>query len=227
MEKEKLAYVRKELIDDDLGVPVGDYMYSEKAPLPYRWVDNDFQVLYLGKWRDANSIDWNFEEQQTDFDCDNCDNKDIGETYQDKTGNTFVCQDCFDKSNDGTYFVPTIKIVDQGVCVTDEELQEEIKLSKAQNVNSIRNKVTEAIQDYLADWHDEDLDFIVTDTVLYEIVPLIVPEIFKALDINTEEQEQVNPIIVINPKVKITVKGGVAFPDEVTAGIHFSIDDQD
>jgi ribosomal protein S17 len=27
------------------------------------------------------------------------------ETYQDKTGNVFVCQECFDLSNDGTFFV--------------------------------------------------------------------------------------------------------------------------
>lgn len=161
------------------------------------------------------------------FDCDNCGSKNIGETYQDKTGNVFVCQDCFDKSNDGTYFVPVVKIADRGECVSEEELQEEIKLSKEQNIHSIRNKVILAIQSYLEEWHDEDIDFIVTDTVLYKIVPLIVPEIFKALDINEEEQEQVNPIIVINPKVKITVKGGVAIPDEVTAGVDFLINDQD
>lgn len=98
-------------------------------------------VMNLQKWKD---LDFNFNQpyrkagnMENAFDCDNCKSKNIGETYQDKTGNIFVCQDCFDKSNDGTHFVPVVKIVDRGECVSDEKLQEEIKLSKAEDVSTL------------------------------------------------------------------------------------------
>lgn len=66
------------------------------------------------------------------FKCDDCQKEITGETYQDKTGNIFVCGDCFEKSNDGAYYITVEerrKVADSGVCVTDEELQEEIRLS--------------------------------------------------------------------------------------------------
>lgn len=232
------------------------------------------------------------------FDCDNCGSKNIGETYQDKTGNTFVCQDCFDKSNDGTYFVPAVrvkkeddikeglayvrqellnknlsvpvgdvimyhdekplpyrwinetevfqilyegewhkgvstdwdfdedgknsrlKIADRGECISDEELQEEIKLSKAQDGNSLRDNIKDLLSEEISDLIGDKF----ADA---ETVCSFADTIFDVLGINPHEQDLVNAKIVINPKVRITVKGGVAIPDEVTAGIDFSIDDQD
>jgi hypothetical protein len=64
-----LAWVRTDLIEKNLAVPVGEDYYGDKKPLPYRWVDafydgdEDFQVLYAGVWVDAQSIDWVFTEK--------------------------------------------------------------------------------------------------------------------------------------------------------------------
>ncbi len=39
------------------------------------------------------------------FDCDYCGKETTGDTYQDETGNMFVCEDCFDEHNDGVFFI--------------------------------------------------------------------------------------------------------------------------
>ena len=39
------------------------------------------------------------------FDCDACKQSVDDDVYQDESGNIFVCQECFDKSNDGMYFI--------------------------------------------------------------------------------------------------------------------------
>jgi hypothetical protein len=64
MVEKKLAYLRKDLYERGLRVPVGEeFHYFSTRPLRFRWYkDEDFQVYYKGKWREAYSIDWNFTE---------------------------------------------------------------------------------------------------------------------------------------------------------------------
>lgn len=54
-----LATIREDLIGEE-NVPVGKEFYGDAKPLPYRWVADAFQVHYKGKWRIAESIDWEF-----------------------------------------------------------------------------------------------------------------------------------------------------------------------
>ncbi|MFQ5686297.1 MAG: hypothetical protein ACE5GV_06515 [Candidatus Scalindua sp.] len=61
MVEHKVAYIRKDLVIADLSVPVGDIYYSDKEPLPYRWIaENDFEVFLNNIWQSADSIDWDF-----------------------------------------------------------------------------------------------------------------------------------------------------------------------
>lgn len=56
------AYIRKDLLEMGLGVPVGNTYYWEDAPLEYRWVnENHFEVFYNNEWQEAESMDWEFE----------------------------------------------------------------------------------------------------------------------------------------------------------------------
>lgn len=55
-----LAVVRKDLLEEKLGVPVGEGYYYAADPLPYRWINEEFQVYYNGKWESAESIDFDF-----------------------------------------------------------------------------------------------------------------------------------------------------------------------
>ncbi len=63
-ECKNLAWVRVDLIEKNLAVPVGSDYYGGKEPLPFRWLDDDegFQILYMGAWVDAQSIDWDFTD---------------------------------------------------------------------------------------------------------------------------------------------------------------------
>lgn len=55
------VYIRKDLLEMSLGVPVGNTYYWEDAPLEYRWVDDTrFEVKYNGEWQEAESMDWEF-----------------------------------------------------------------------------------------------------------------------------------------------------------------------
>jgi hypothetical protein len=61
--KKSFCTVRKDLLEKELGVPVGDVYYSEAESLPYRWSgeeEDKFEVLYEGKWQEAYSIDFEF-----------------------------------------------------------------------------------------------------------------------------------------------------------------------
>jgi hypothetical protein len=61
------AWVRADLLRQNLAVPVGDIHYSSADPLPYRWVDDEtFQIRLLGNWHDAQSIDWDFSNESID-----------------------------------------------------------------------------------------------------------------------------------------------------------------
>jgi hypothetical protein len=56
-----LAYIREDLLERNLAIPVGRKYYSLKEPLKCRWKgDWIFQVYLDKKWRKAESIDWNF-----------------------------------------------------------------------------------------------------------------------------------------------------------------------
>lgn len=62
VDKDKRAWVRVDLLNKGLAVPVGDdCFYGAAKPLYYRWVDFDtFEVFYNGRWLSAESIDWDF-----------------------------------------------------------------------------------------------------------------------------------------------------------------------
>lgn len=61
--KKSFCTVRKDILDMKLGVPVGNFHYSDNKPLPYRWSDEQdgkFEILYKGRWQEAYSIDFEF-----------------------------------------------------------------------------------------------------------------------------------------------------------------------
>lgn len=66
MTVDKIEYnstqVRLDILKNKESVPVGDGYYGEEQRLPYRWVNNDedFQVYLDGKWQEAQSIDFQF-----------------------------------------------------------------------------------------------------------------------------------------------------------------------
>ena len=55
--------VRKDLLKKGLSVSIGDKFCNPTQELKYRWNEDEteFQVLYLGKWQDAESIDFEFD----------------------------------------------------------------------------------------------------------------------------------------------------------------------
>lgn len=59
-----LAWVRVDIIEKGLAVPVGSDFYGGKLPLPYRSNGDDgvFEILYGGLWVDAQSVDWIFSD---------------------------------------------------------------------------------------------------------------------------------------------------------------------
>ena len=58
MKIHKTASVRADLLDNKLQVPIGNSFYGDKAPLPYRWKGEIFQIKYKNIWQEAYSIDW-------------------------------------------------------------------------------------------------------------------------------------------------------------------------
>lgn len=95
-----------------------------------------------------------------------------------------------------------------------------INVTPAKDGNSLRDNIKDILRGEIGDLIGETY----ANT---EIVCAMTDSLFSVLDINPDEQDLVSPEIVINPKVRITVKGGVAIADEVTAGIDFLIEDQD
>lgn len=62
--------IRKDLQKQNLRVPIGDASYySGSYPLSYRWLKDTegFQVLYQGTWQDAESIDFDFLDEEKDI----------------------------------------------------------------------------------------------------------------------------------------------------------------
>ena len=71
-EGSELAWIRPDLLEQKLAVPIGEVYYGSKEPLPCRWVDENnnvhadgdvFQVCYCGEWLSAQSVDWNFTDK--------------------------------------------------------------------------------------------------------------------------------------------------------------------
>ena len=61
MEKIIYAKIRKDLLEKNLSVPVGNTYYNKKDCLPCRWVDEDKLEVFLNKeWLSAESIDFDF-----------------------------------------------------------------------------------------------------------------------------------------------------------------------
>ena len=64
-----MVQIRKDLQEQELGVPVGDTYFFGKEQLNSRWINEDeenetFQVFYENKWLDAFSIDWDYIETE-------------------------------------------------------------------------------------------------------------------------------------------------------------------
>jgi hypothetical protein len=58
-----LAWIRPDIIEKGLAVPVGQVFYGKGKPLPYRWFNEEtFEVCYCGEWVEAQSIDWDFSD---------------------------------------------------------------------------------------------------------------------------------------------------------------------
>ncbi len=60
-QSEEFSYqiIRKDLIEQELSVPVGDDYLFTLEPVKCRWVDDEFfEVFYNGKWQEAYSIDF-------------------------------------------------------------------------------------------------------------------------------------------------------------------------
>jgi hypothetical protein len=58
-----LAWIRPDIIEKSLAVPVGEVYYGSSKPLPYRWFNEEtFEVCYCGEWVEAQSIDWDFSD---------------------------------------------------------------------------------------------------------------------------------------------------------------------
>ncbi len=58
--KKQLCKIRKDILKQNLAVPIGDEYYDEQYSLRYRWRKDVFQVFYKGKWQFARVIDFEF-----------------------------------------------------------------------------------------------------------------------------------------------------------------------
>lgn len=55
------AKIRKDLLEEQIAVPVGANYYTSPKALPYRWRNEvEFQVFLNGQWQYSESIDWEF-----------------------------------------------------------------------------------------------------------------------------------------------------------------------
>lgn len=63
----KQAWIRADIVEKGLAVPVGDKFYGLREPLSYQWLnDETFQVFFEGSWQEAHSIDWDFLQHLTE-----------------------------------------------------------------------------------------------------------------------------------------------------------------
>lgn len=52
--------IRKDLLEQNLKIPVGDKYIAEDREYSYRWLKDQFQIYLNGKFQDASSIDFEF-----------------------------------------------------------------------------------------------------------------------------------------------------------------------
>lgn len=67
--KKQFCRLRKDLAEQDLGVPIGDdFHFLGNTILEYRWDDDDddapFEVFIGGSWQVAYSIDFEFVNEE-------------------------------------------------------------------------------------------------------------------------------------------------------------------
>lgn len=59
----KKATIRKDLLKEQVAVPVGKNYYTSPEPRPYRWKDDEeFEIFLNGAWHLSESIDWEFQD---------------------------------------------------------------------------------------------------------------------------------------------------------------------
>jgi hypothetical protein len=57
--------IRKDLLNQEAGVPVGDKYYCNSSPIEYRWLDKVeqiFQVFVNGEWKRSSPIHFDFPD---------------------------------------------------------------------------------------------------------------------------------------------------------------------
>lgn len=52
--------IRPDIIKDGYLVSIGDHWVASEEIFEYRWIDNQFQILFDDKWNNAESIDFTF-----------------------------------------------------------------------------------------------------------------------------------------------------------------------
>ena len=63
MKAKHYCTIRKDVRKHLLAVPIGNYFEGGSKPLEYRWASSvKFQIFYKGKWRNAQSIDFDFND---------------------------------------------------------------------------------------------------------------------------------------------------------------------
>ncbi len=89
-----------------------------------------------------------------------------------------------------------------------EPNEEPINTVPEKETNSLRDKVKDAMQEYLGNY--EGGDFIVNESLMFEGVPELADAIFDALGIEPADQDKIGAKVCVNPKILITVQGGLA-----------------
>ena len=63
----KLAYIREDILGEDLEVPVGDDYIGNSKGYQYKYDDDgNFLILHNGEWKEAESSDWDFGLSEQD-----------------------------------------------------------------------------------------------------------------------------------------------------------------
>jgi hypothetical protein len=52
--------IRPDIIKDGYLVRIGDEWVASEEIFQYRWIDNQFQILFNDEWKNADSVDFTF-----------------------------------------------------------------------------------------------------------------------------------------------------------------------
>ena len=52
--------IRPDIIASDYMVRIGDHWVSSEEIFTYRWIDDQFQILFENEWCNADSVDFQF-----------------------------------------------------------------------------------------------------------------------------------------------------------------------